>query len=273
MKQLFYIKDEALLVEGKSALYLIVGKRHFSFTIYKSNTNEIVCSAYYEMEERDDWKLRVLELHPELLINFEYVKIVYDLPEIAVIPTSLIDETILKLHLQTLYPINRYDILYADSIQNKEVKIGYSVSQELHNWINEIFPSAISSHLTVAFINSCTKTNTDSIFIDFRSGEFLVLVFKKEQLQLVQYYLFTNLADILYYLLKICEQLELSQDNVRIIISGLIEKDSAIYEELYKYFLNIEFEKSNKSVNFIDAFNEFPEYYFTSISKIITCAS
>ncbi len=271
MKQFYYIKNESQLVGGISELFLIVGKQHFSFAI--RNSNEIICSAYYETAEGDNWKLKLAEFHPELLHRFEKITVAFDVPEMAIIPNSLFDESALKMHLQTLHPITQNVVLYFDSIQNKEVQIGYAVAKELHDWVNEKYPSAICFHLTGSLLKNFKSTDKDSLLVDFRSGEFLVIVFKKEQLQLVQYYSFSSLADILYYLLKICEQFGLSQEEVIINISGLIEKDSAIYQELYKYFLNIEFEKNAESLNFVEAFNELPDYYFSNISKIITCAS
>jgi hypothetical protein len=107
--------------------------------------------------------------------------------------------------------------------------------------------------------------------IDFRTDEFSVLVLNENQLQLLRSFSYSSPEDVLYYLLKICQQTGLSQQEVKIILSGLIEKDSTIFRELYKYFIHLEFEKLPGEISIAEELAECPQHYFSSICKLATC--
>jgi hypothetical protein len=110
-----------------------------------------------------------------------------------------------------------------------------------------------------------------TIFIDFKTDEFSVVVVRENKLLLCQTFAYTAPEDVLYYLLKCCQQLNLSQQRVQLCLSGLIEKDSALYRELYKYFINLEFESLAKEIKLTTALTIHPEHYYSSISKLAAC--
>ena len=83
--------------------------------------------------------------------------------------------------------------------------------------------------------------------------------------------MYTTHEDVLYYLLKCCQQLNLSQQQVYLFLSGLIEKDSALYRELYKYFIHLEFEQLANDIKLTDALTIHPPHYYSSISKLAAC--
>jgi hypothetical protein len=96
-------------------------------------------------------------------------------------------------------------------------------------------------------------------------------MFKEGSLQLVQTFTYSSPEDVLYYLLKICKEFDMSQQEVKLSISGLIEKDSSIYRELYKYFIYPDFEILPDGISLADALNKYPDHYYSSISKLATC--
>ena len=59
----------------------------------------------------------------------------------------------------------------------------------------------------------------------------------------------------------------MSQYEVQLSISGLVDKDSALYKELYSYFINIEF----RNANWTHA--DHPNHFFTHLNDIVKCAS
>src|SRR5678816_4790472 len=79
------------------------------------------------------------------------------------------------------------------------------------------------------------------LIIDFKTDSFSVVVLKHNSILLAQIFAYSKPADILYWLLKICKEFSLPQNEVTLLISGLIDKRSAMYRDLDQYFLNIEF--------------------------------
>jgi hypothetical protein len=112
-----------------------------------------------------------------------------------------------------------------------------------------------------------------TMIVDFTPDQFSILIIKERKLLLAKTLSYSSPEDVLYYLLKACQQLHLSQQTVKLLLSGLIEKDSAIYRELYKYFINIEFESLKGEVKLAEALTTHPEHYYSSISKLASCVS
>jgi hypothetical protein len=91
--------------------------------------------------------------------------------------------------------------------------------------------------------------------------------------QLAQIFPYIKVEDILYWLLDICRQFSLPQTEVKLVLSGLIEKKSAIFKELYQYFLNIEFASVTDDIRLSGDFYEYPSHFFSSLFKLALCVS
>ncbi len=65
-----------------------------------------------------------------------------------------------------------------------------------------------------------------------------LFVYKNAMLQLVQQFDYKTPADVVYHLLNSCMQYEIEPSEVSVLLSGLIEENSALYQEIYKYFLH-----------------------------------
>jgi len=96
------------------------------------------------------------------------------------------------------------------------------------------------------------------------------MVKKNKQLQLAQAYSYKTPLDVVYYLLKICYEFGLDQSEVFVILSGLIDQDSAMYSELHSYFLNLYFAQPPP---YSVPENEYPHHYFTSLYNLAACVS
>ena len=107
-------------------------------------------------------------------------------------------------------------------------------------------------------------------FKDKDTQQFRVLVKKDHQVHLAQTYSYKSPLDVVYFLLKICYEFKLDQSSVFVILSGLIEKDSAMYRELHSYFVNLHFAEAT---SYELPQNELPHHYFTSLYNLAACAS
>jgi hypothetical protein len=89
---------------------------------------------------------------------------------------------------------------------------------------------------------------------------------------LMQTFYYQDTKDVVYHLLNCCHQLGISQENVRLLVGGLIDRQSALSTELHKYFLQITFEEIDESIKVTDELKELPLHYFSSILKMAVCA-
>jgi hypothetical protein len=73
---------------------------------------------------------------------------------------------------------------------------------------------------------------------------------------------------VAYYLLKICYAFELSQQEVYLILSGLVEKSSNLFAELQQYFAHIHFAQ-RPEISLPQTSH--PHHYFTSLYNLAAC--
>lgn len=160
---------------------------------------------------------------------------------------------------------------FSDSIPEWQLVAAYSMPQSIYNLISERF---FSVHFFHAYTPGLKIYNgfvaSDQIDIHFTTQHFRVLVKKDKHVQLAQTYSYKTALDVAYYLLKVCYEFKLNQSEVFVIVSGLIDQDSAMYNELHNYFLNLHFAQAPA---YSLPENEHPHHYFTSLYNLAACVS
>ncbi|HEY4209695.1 MAG TPA: DUF3822 family protein, partial [Puia sp.] len=106
----------------------------------------------------------------------------------------------------------------------------------------------------------------------FYPDKMVALLIKEGKVHLMQTFHYQDSKDVVYYLLNTCRQLDIDPEEVRLLVGGLIDKQSALSEELYKYFLQVDFEHIDESIKVTDELRELPLHYFSSILKMAVCA-
>ena len=272
MKQLFYIKNEDQSENTRDVLLLIVGSTYCSFAVFNHASKELLQFGYYSMDNGENIST-LFDLHAELKEPFFQTVVAYDTDEAQLIPSSYYKYQEAKLHLDTVYGICPNRIIVTEDLPDKKMHTLYRVSADAHDLLNKRFISGKFWHLNSIYLNNLQDNPDDAILINFKPAGFSILVFKNGILQLTNTFYYDTPEDVLYYLLKICQQCGLSQQSTKIILSGLIEKDSAIYRELFKYFIDLHFEQLPGHIKITDDFCNYPGHYFTTITKLSQCVS
>ncbi|MCU7551468.1 DUF3822 family protein [Chitinophagaceae bacterium LB-8] len=147
----------------------------------------------------------------------------------------------------------------------------YSIPGSVLQFLKEQFPAASFRHIYTPFLKAPNDVDApEQIGVHFLNKQFRVMVKKENNLLLMQVYTFSAPMDVVYYLLKICKEFELSQDQTYITLSGFIEADSALYKEIYQYFTNVAFAK-HSGVDMPG--HDYPHHYFTSLHNLAACVS
>ncbi len=110
--------------------------------------------------------------------------------------------------------------------------------------------------------------SANGLVVHFTNKEIRVTAIKQEQLKLAQIYAYTTPLDVVYYLLLICQEHDLSQTETPLLLSGLMSEDSAMYKELYQYFSNIQFWKPASKTALQ---SEYPHHFFSSLYNLAAC--
>lgn len=159
---------------------------------------------------------------------------------------------------------------FSDKVPEWQMCVSYFMPYSVFKLINDQFSPAQFFHVytpALKIYNGFVASN--QIDIHFSAQHFRVLVKKEKQVQLAQTYNYKTPLDVVYYLLKISCELGMKQPEMLVIVSGLIDQNSAMFAELHNYFLNLHFAQAP---SYSLPANEHPHHYFTSLYNLAACA-
>jgi hypothetical protein len=268
VKQLFQIKDEENAESIQPVLSVRVGDRHCSFAISDAITKKVSKLAWYSTEETDENSLE--ELLSELHNTYYEIIVSYDFPESILMPSKEFDHEKAGAILRSLYSINGASVIVSETIPEWQLHNIHAVPRNIFDLLNKRFAAAkFRNQYSVNIRSAMAAHESGSVLVDFRTDEFSVIVTKQGQLLLSQTFPYAVPEDVIYYLLKLAKQFDLRQDEMLVQVSGLIDKQSALYKDIYQYFLHLEF----READWVLPANEYPAHFFTSLNDLAKCAS
>ncbi|HET9826794.1 MAG TPA: DUF3822 family protein [Chitinophagaceae bacterium] len=275
MKPVFKIGNSEELNSSQAVLLMEIGDSHCGFAIVDFANQMMVQLAYYTVDEKDSWDIlqMVFERHAELKQTFRQTIIGYYFPESILIPSKIyrVEET--KGLLQSLYGKGQ-NMLVTESVAGWQLYNAYYVPAQMHESLSLRFPTGNFWHVySVILKNDIGPDERGKLVVDFKTDSFSVVVTRNNSLLLAQIFYYAKAGDVLYWLLKTCEQHSISRNDAQILLSGLIDRQSAVFKELYQYFLNIEFANIVNDIQLSGSFDDYPVHFFSSLYKLASCAS
>lgn len=272
MNPTYHIKTEEIIDPAEAVLLMNAGEIFFSFVLMKKQAKEIVEFGYYSIsnEPEESWN-DFFDNKKFLTGKFQLSAISLNLAESILMPAAHYHADEIQPQLDLIFGQNFHTETITEHLQEWKITHVTRVDELLHTAIKMRFPSAPVWSTNSVLLKNVKNENKNSILIDFRTDEFSVLVFSNGKLQLLRSFSYSSPEDVLYYLLKICSLTGLKQKEVNIVLAGLIEKNSAIFRELYKYFIHLEFEDLPAEISIAASLHECPRHYFSSLCKLATC--
>jgi len=273
VKQVYHITSAKYEQPAQQVLSIRIGERHFGFAITSLNAAELYKLAWYTDSEMDEMTLRDIHLkHPELRETYHHIFICYDHPQSVLVPLNHYKLDDARLLLQSMFGISGKDAVVTEPLPGWQLHNIYAVPKGVYDWAYQYFPSSNYWHTYSIGIKNIVPTDFEgSLAADFRSDDFSLVVTRGNKVLLTQTFPYSTPADVVYYLLDTCRQFSFQQETVRLSLAGLIAKDSALYKELYQYFLHIRFRESEWRVPATDE-QTYPLHFFTSLNDLAKCA-
>jgi len=265
VKSTFYINNFNSSAEAR--LIIEIGNSEFTFVILQEKT--FTALATYQIatvNELNDLLASENLLHH----NFSKVDVVYNNKESVLVPTVLYNSNATNSYIELIYGDTfkgqlKTDFIYKHAIQNI-YKIEYTIQKAMFTK----FPSATISH-QYSLLPDSTGLSGTKLFIVFYQNKFSVLCCKQNQLQVIQQFEYANAHDVTYYLLAIAEQYTLDVNEVELQLCGMINENSALYNELHKYFKHLSFQPLPDVFDYVDDIQTLPSHYFAHTFLFAAC--
>lgn len=267
MKQEFFISVQQDVATESTRLSLRIGENHVGFAVTDCDTNELCHLAWFTGETvTADTLETLLQSHATLTAGHKQVTVCYDYPQSLIIPLNLYKDTDARAMLETTHGIMEHDELLSDRIPAWQVVNTYAVGREIRQWVSSSFRNASQVHqYSVSIRNVAAAEEEGYLLVDFRSDDFTVIVLRNNELMLAQSFPYSSPSDVVYYLLKAAAQFGLQPETARLLVSGMVDRQSILYRELYQYFVNIGFREAAWKQ---PEDERYPSHFFTSLNDV-----
>ena len=257
-------------------LIIDAGNNHFCFAVQIIDTKEFVGLEYYQFKEnQQDGLSQLLSNHTLLQMNYAGVSIFYHGAGGLLIPDLFFSPEHAGEWLEKVNGDLHGGFPMLDKVAEINARHVYGSISGLHEMLAEKFPNASFSHFNTGWIKKKFKQLQLPTVLEVAlyPSHIVVALWKEEQLQLIQHYEYDTPEDVAWWLLNLSNQWGFDQENLPILISGLVETQSPMYAEVQKYFLQVTLDTRPAGFQYDFAFDNYPQHFFSPIFSLALCES
>jgi len=275
MKQVYKIGNSDDLNSSQAVLLIEVAETHCCFAIIDYANFMMVQCCYYSLEKKDHGELlrTVIDEHAELRQPFRHTVVSYYTPESILVPSKLYKYEESQNLMHSVYDRGQNTVV-SESVAEWQIHNVYYVPSVTHGMLSRKFATGNFWHAhSIVLKNPVDQNEGGNLLVDFKTESFSLVAIRNNSLLLAEIFPYNKATDVLYWLLKASQQFSLSQNEVELTLSGLIDKQSAVFKELYQYFVNIRFASVENDIQLSRDFEDYPAHFFSSFYKLATCVS
>jgi hypothetical protein len=270
-----WAQDELL----DSILLIEVSEKLIGYVVYNKEQKHLLGLRQYHLdisaEKPTAQALSEIIANDALLQqHWKEAIVVYNFPDSSLLPDQYFDIGMNKSITEVLFGNAYKGLILSEKIPAWDVYNIYRVHREIHAILQQKFTAGRYWHYYSILLSAIDKERempASLLQCVFYPEKFVVAFFKGKNLQLLQTYQYETPEDVSYFLLKICHQFDTTQENLKLVVSGLIEQQSTLFTELLKYFQDIEFEQVPETIQTKGLLQNFPQHYFSPILKMAIC--
>ena len=208
----------------------------------------------------------------ENLLQQQYVKthIFWSFTESIFVPVELMDTDRNGNMLNLVFGDAKQGIIHSDFLYKHNLHNVYRTPEAVINIFFAALPVATQTHLFSALVNKDLPAG-NHLFTVFYSNSLIILLCKEGKLQVVQNFAYNNADDCIFHLLNVCKCFDVQPDSVTLHINGMIDENSGLYASIFKYYLNIGFDKLPEDYTYTDEIKKHPPHFFSHLFALASC--
>jgi hypothetical protein len=262
-------------------LMIEVGYNTVGYVLLNLKGMSLVALKYFELHNLKEKSL--IEILQDIIDEDEFLQknvsetfFVYNFPDSSLMPEKFFNTENNKSITEIIYGNLNRGLVLNEKIPWWELYNVYRVPADVHNFLQQKFTAGKYWHKYSLLLKSYKMFNAreydNFLKVSFYSDKMIVVVFKKRRLQLIQTFAFHDSIDVVYHLLNCCNQFKITPEEAVLQVSGLIDRQSTLYDELLKYFLHFLFDDTDDSIKIADEIkDQYPLHYFSSFLKMAVC--
>ncbi len=277
VKASFSIVDESFVQDNSKdySLYLEIGFDVFSFCILDSVRNKFIVLKMFPIQKAyNDVVLcekvhEIFEQNELLKSSYKNISASFVNNKYTLMPAPLFEKEKAYTYLSFNHTVEESETVSSDYIKNIDTYVVFSIPKAIADLLNKLFPQVQVHHFVSPLIESVISQYKNQskrkVFVHVQSSHFEVIVTEGKKLVFFNTFQHQTSEDFIYYLLFVCEQLHLNPEELELVLIGEIEKNSALYQILFKYIRNISFGSRNENNEYSYKFDTIPSHFYYSL--------
>jgi len=253
-------------------LVMEVGNSHIALMVKYSGKKYVGTFELFQFDSAlMEWYDIFQQVRTESIIldrSYNDSRIFFNLNEAVVIPANAFNTSAAEAYLTAIHGDSTQHVVKYDNVNVAEGLVNiYRIKRQMNDMVNSnlmmVTPRHIYSKVLENTLNSNEISNGVFLKLQFYYNLMLVVLIKDGKLFLIQSYTYQTADDVLYYLLNIAEQFQLSTTETKVGISGIIDVKSHEFDYIEKLFKKISFSDLKADNLFQNFTGEYPPHYFT----------
>lgn len=262
-------------------LFLQLSKNGLSYAIFNTQNNTFIGLEYFIFNDvYNDYA--ILSPLQELIKQtalfskpFNKIIVAYVNNRATLIPKPIYQANNLEAYHQFNFAKQEEDVFKSDYLINLSAYNVYSIPDYIINAFKNI-NNVVFHHFSTALLESsllyAKKLKMPTIVdVHILPNSFQVIVVKNQQLELYNSFNYQTSEDFIYYILFVLNQLDIKSDETTIRLTGEVDKNSAIYDMLYKYINTIDFCEIPNDLNYSYIFEQTQKHYHYALFNLFLC--
>ncbi len=259
---------------SQSSLLIELSAQGISYVAINQNNACIALAVYhFEMGISHDEVANNLKTivtnQPILQQLFKKINFIYAFAESVLVPHQFINVQANKDMMELVYGDTSDCVTRDDFIFKYDLNNVYRVPKQIDSVIAHLFTQANHCHL-YSLLPNIIKVTGNQLYCIFSAKNITVQLAKEGNLQVIQNFVYKTPIDVAYHLLNVCERFDVAINETEIEFNGMIDADSNLYNEVYKYLRPV-FSVLPENFIYNEEIKKYPSHYFSHLFQLAAC--
>lgn len=199
--------------------------------------------------------------------SYKSVDMIFVTRKSVIVPNVVFDKTKLKDLTNTNFEISDKEEIQFNKLKSISACNVFVIPSYITTLMVNTFPEINFYHEATPLIENQIKNGSEepTISVNFYYDFMDMVVTEKGKLLLYNTFAYQSSTDALFYISSVIDKLKLDKKTA-IKISGYTDKDSEIFNLIYKYHPNVSFATLNQNITF--PFNDVPQHTFFNMMTL-----
>jgi Protein of unknown function (DUF3822) len=260
---------------GNLSLLVQAGDGFIGFAAFDVKQKQVHAWVVYEMEQTNSATVcnekinSITQAQPWVLKNYERAILVQHTSKNVLVPSSFHQEQNKESLFELMYGKQHDDLYVKDMVLQQGLVNHYAVNGALAVVLNQHFTKGQWWHVQSLLLTK-DPSQQSKVTATIWFNELHLTVEHNGKWLLLQSYNYHTPEDVLYYILNAIEQFGLTLADTTVLLQGMVDQKSALYDVLYGYIEKLEL---NTTIQFKFPATDYPVYLTASLDQLLACVS